>query len=271
MVRPSQFQISDLASYAHCGEKGHKLMALIFKMDESYDEQKTIMTLGGWLMEQSQWKTLETDWANCIGETNKSHRADQQIKRFHASEMNCYDGDFRKWDKPMSESFTANLISIIKARPCMFVVAAVNMHDMVSVFPDQAAIQLESAYGLCFKQAMISIGYVVRKHFARDTVGIVFESGNWNKHAIDVYNQMLADKKFKDRSLFISASAFANAKCVGLQAADLIAYESMRRILAASVRTDAKLRWALKQLLGNKQLGESAYIEKKALVALRGQ
>jgi len=51
----------------------------------------------------------------------------------------------------------------------------------------------------------------------------------------------------------------------------LIAYESMKRILALNIKTDAKLRWALRELLGNRHLGESAYIAKKALIALKGK
>ncbi len=245
-------------------------MALVFKLDESYDEHKTVMVLGGWIMEATQWKILENEWNACINTTNRGHGPDQEISRFHASEMNCYDNEFSKWDKTMSEAFTASLISIIKSRPTLFVVAAVNMHDLVSVFPDMAGVVMESAYGLCFRQIMLSLGHIVRKHFVRDSVGIVFESGNWNADGVAVYNQTIADPKFKDRSLFTSVSAISNKQCVGLQAADLIAYESMKRVLAHAVSNSNKLRWALKQLLGNKNLGESAYIDRNALVALRG-
>lgn len=243
-------------------------MALLFKFDDSYDNAKTLMLVGGWLMEESQWKRLESDWDACIEATNHAHRADQKITRFHASELNGFKGEFKNWDKQMSEAFTGNLITILKERPSLFVAAAVNMQDMVQVFPQFADTMLDSALGLCIKQIMLSLGKVVRKNFVRDKLEMIFESGPWKAHAIQAYGQMVADPKFKDRKLFTSLS-FVSSQAAGLQAADLIAYESMKRILSVNVKPDATLRWALKQLLGNKHLGESAYIARKALLALK--
>ncbi|MGP8270944.1 MAG: hypothetical protein ACLQLH_12800 [Terracidiphilus sp.] len=244
-------------------------MALIFKFDESYDNGKTVMLVGGWLMEESQWKRLENAWDTCIKATNQAHRPDQQIARFHATNLNGFKEEFNNWDKPMSEALTSKLVAILKERPSMFVAAAVNMQDMVQIFPLTAGTMLESALGLCVKQVMISLGHVVRKNFARDKLAMVLESGSMDDYANTAFKQMIADKKFKDKNLFSSLS-FMPSKVAGLQAADLIAYESMKRILSLNVKTDAKLRWALRQLLGNKHLGESAYIARKALLALRG-
>ncbi len=269
MLRRSQFEISDLIRIIHSGPKGHRLMALIFKFDESYDNGKTLMLVGGWLMEESQWKQLEGDWDACIKATNQRHRADQQISRFHATNVNGFKEEFKNWDKPMSEALTADLVAILKNRPSVFLAAAVNLKDMVNAFPDRADTMLESAFGLCVKQVMISLGHVVREKFVRDKLAMVFESGNWNAHATQAYDQMIADKKFKDRTLFSSLS-FMSSNAAGLQAADLIAYESMKRILSVNARTDAKLRWALLQLVSNNQLGESAYIARKTLLALKG-
>ncbi len=244
-------------------------MALIFKFDESYDNQKTLMVVGGWLMEQSQWQQLETDWAACINATNKAHRPDQKITRFHATELNGFKEQFKNWDKPMSVELTASLTEILKRRPSLFLASAVNMRDMVTVFPETANTMLESALGLCVKQVMISLGHVVKKNFAPDKLAMAYESGNMDNHANNAFKQIIADKKFKPRGLFTSLS-FVTGKPVGMQAADLIAYESMKRILSLNVRTDAKLRWVLRELLGNKHLGESAYIARKTLLALKG-
>jgi hypothetical protein len=117
---------------------------------------------------------------------------------------------------------------------------------------------------------MISLGQVVRKNFARDKLAMVLESGNMDDQANAAFKFMVSDKKFKARKLFNSLS-FVVGKPAGMQAADLIAYESMKRILALNIKTDAKLRWALRELLGNRHLGESAYIAKKALIALKGK
>jgi hypothetical protein len=193
-------------------------MALIFKFDESYDNAKSVMLVGGWLMEESQWKQLESDWDACINAINKAHRADQRITRFHATEVNGFKGEFKNWDKPMSETLTAKLVAILKERPSMFVVAATNMQDMVKVFPETAATALESALGLCVKQVMISLGQVVRKNFARDKLAMVLESGNMDDQANAAFKFMVSDKKFKARKLFNSLS-FVVGKPAGMQAA----------------------------------------------------
>ena len=269
MVRPCQFEISDLARIICTGPEGHRLMALIFKFDESYDNQETLMVVGGWLMEESQWKQLESDWADCIDATNKAHRADQKITHFHATELNGFKKEFKNWDKPMSEEFTAKLAAILKQRPSLFLASAVNMQEMVKVFPQTVDTKLESALGLCVKQVMVSLGHVAKKNFTPDKLAMVYESGNLDDHANAAFKQMITDRKFAPRKSFTSLS-FVTGKPAGLQAADLIAYESLKRILAVTVRTDAKLRWALRELLGAKHLGESAYIDRRALIALRG-
>jgi hypothetical protein len=87
-------------------------MALIFKIDESYDNEKSIMLVGGWIMEEKQWVGLEKDWQNCIDETNQANRPDQQISGFHATELNGFKDEFKNWDKPMSEAFTGKLVHL---------------------------------------------------------------------------------------------------------------------------------------------------------------
>jgi len=243
-------------------------MALIFKFDESYDNQKTLMTLGGWLMEESQWKILETEWKGCIDAANKDHGPDQQITRFHATELNGFKEEFKNWDKPMSEAFTASLVALLKNRPTLMVAASVDMQAMVKIYPATKNTMLGSAAGLCTKQVMLSLAEVVRKNFAQDKLGMVFESGNLDGDVNEAFKQMIADGKFKSRDRFDSIS-FIPKKPAGLQAADLIAYETLKRLLALRTRTDAKLRWALEQLLGNNHLGEVGYIGEETLKKLK--
>ncbi len=105
MCARSQFEISDIAKLIHSGKPGRKIMAVLkFQCDESYDPDW--MVVGGWIAEQSEWENLENDWDNCIDQQNSIHNGNQQITKFHATDLNGYREEFKNWDKGMSEAFT---------------------------------------------------------------------------------------------------------------------------------------------------------------------
>src|SRR5450631_926624 len=90
------------------------MAVLQFKFDESYDNR--VMSVGGWIGDELEWKRLESTWQRRIDFENSHNRDDQQITRFHASHMNCKDGEFENWDKDMCRKFSKKLIHLLSKR-----------------------------------------------------------------------------------------------------------------------------------------------------------
>jgi len=79
---------------------------LKFKFDESFDDK--IMAVGGWIANDLEWSRLEGAWQRCIDSENERSDPNQQITRFHATEMNCQSGEFANWDKKSASGYLAN-------------------------------------------------------------------------------------------------------------------------------------------------------------------
>jgi hypothetical protein len=169
----------------------------------------------------------------------------------------------------MSRSFTADLVKIINRRNLRLVAAGIDLDAIESEFPEYKDLKMESAYGLCVKQVLLSLGHVLREHCSGSEVAFVFESSQWDDHAISAYNQMVQDQRWQDRHLFQSVTALTWKDSVGLQAADLIAYEGFKAIHAKLVRNTDQLRWALQQFVNEKLVGEVTLLGKNTLKLLR--
>ncbi|HEY3770136.1 MAG TPA: DUF3800 domain-containing protein [Candidatus Angelobacter sp.] len=244
------------------------MSAFKFKFDESYDADW--MTIGGWVGEQSQWEQLESGWKQCIAEQNARHRPDQKIDGFHATLLNGYHDPFHNWNEMMSREFTAALVNIVLASKMMFIASAVDLRSFRRVNPEFADEAQKWCYGLAIRQGIINVSNVFQGYPSEHHVAIVFESGNWNAHAIESYDLQLRELHPVQAERFESITKKEKKDCIGLQAADLIAFETFKRIGLLEQKNNTYLRWALSQFLRKEALGESSLLGEEALITLRG-
>jgi hypothetical protein len=106
---------------------------LQFKVDESYDSQ--IMSVGGWIGDEVECKKLESTWQDRLDFENSHNRDDQQITRFHATEMNCKSGEFKNWDKDRLLRLSKKLIHMLAKRKMGAIAVACDMNAIREVFP----------------------------------------------------------------------------------------------------------------------------------------
>lgn len=182
--------------------------------------------------------------------------------------MNCYDGEFLNWDKKMSEEFSAELIKIIKRRNMGIVGVGVDMEALKEVFPGGPDDRRENAYALCIKQLMVSLGSILREQFPDDQVMIVQDHGDWDAQALSAYNHMLSDLRWGSRRFFHSFTTLGWKQSVGLQACDLIAFETFKRIQQRLTKNTDELRWAMKQFTGEMP-GDLKLMDIRGVKALR--
>lgn len=252
----------------HSGRSGHKIVAVIqFKFDESYDHQ--IMSVGGWIADEYEWKRLESRWQKRIDQENARSRPDQQITRFHATEMNCKGGEYTNWDKDKCLNFSKRLVTLLAERKMGSIAIGCDMDAIRKVFPkgDKEGL-IRRTYILCFKQLMVDVAHVMQKYFPGDTVLVIHDHGNWDDFLLKGYNLMVDEPDWASRDLFEGLLAKTGKTSVGLQAADMIAYESFKAVKAKTKSPETAMRGAVQEMLSQEIPIVARWINLKAAQAL---
>ncbi len=68
---------------------------------------------------------------------------------------------------------------------------------------------------------MTSLGKIAEKDSLGFNIGIVFETGNWDDHALRTYNGLVRDSTWKYHNLFESITPKTKLGALGLQAGRL--------------------------------------------------
>jgi hypothetical protein len=95
---------------------------------------------------------------------------------------------------------------------------------------------------------MNEIGHACEDRPDIDGVAIVHDHGPWDNAALIGYNQMIDDPNWKFRKQFFGITPLSWKQDVGLQSADLFAYESMRYLDDHKWEGDI-MRKALRELI----------------------
>lgn len=228
------------------------MAVLQFKFDESYDNQ--IMSVGGWIGDEMEWKRLESRWQKRIDHENSRSRSDQQITRFHATEINGKHGEYKNWDHDMTIQFCKKLIGLLSKRKIGALAVACDMNAIQEVFPNGDPDDIKRrTYTLCFKTLMLEISDVLRNYFPGDTVLLVHDSGNWNSETLAAYDRILGEDELQIRDLFEDLKPKTSNECVGLQAADLFAYETFKGVKQKTNNPEAAMRRGARAMV-NKQI-----------------
>ena len=243
------------------------MAVLSFKFDESYD--KRCMCVGGWVGEESEWRRLENQWQKRIDFQNARALPNQQIERFHATRLNGYSEEYANWNSGMSAMFCGKLVRMLIRRKMGFVCCGVDLDALDAVFPESAPVKMEDAYALCIKQTMVDIARIMRVYRPTDEVMLIHDHGSWNLQALKAYNSMVDDERWPARKYFHSISPLTWKQSVGLQAADLIAYEGFKVMRKRLIHNSSELRWALREFIAKEVPAAAKYMDKSSILELR--
>lgn len=245
------------------------MAVLQFKFDESYDHQ--IMVVGGWIATEVEWKRLEGSWQRYIDDENSRSEPEQQITRFHATEMNCKGGEFKHWDHRRCIRFSRKLINLLAKREMGAIATGCNMDGIQQIWPngEKKTVQRRT-YVLCMKQMMVDIAHIMEEFFPGDTVLLLHDHGSWDDAALEGYNLMIDEPGWKRGHVFegIVSKSGKDPSAIGLQAADMIAYEVFKGIKAKTISKDAEMRAVMKEFLNQDVPLTARWIDLKAAQAL---
>jgi len=223
---------------------------LTFKFDESYKDKRTLV-VAGWFADERQWKRLESRWQKAIAFENKSLPPEQQIKRYHAAQMNAGDGPFAGWDTPRKNRLTKKLLKILSNGRMTAAGVGIDLAAFDDIFPLRKPKDYGIAYIICMGTLLLSIADAAKEEPEDVRVGLVHDHGPWDKFALEGYKKWINDDSWDCRNRFLGITPRSWKDDVGLQAADLIAYESMRHIDNALWNPDSQMRHGLRNLLSS--------------------
>ncbi len=257
--------ICEIAHVVHPDGAGRRVMAILtFKFDESYKDNRSLM-VGGWIADDKQWKRVESRWQKAIALENKTLAPEHRIKRYHAAEMNAGDGPFKGWEKWRRNRFTDKLLRILSNGQMTAVGCGMDLRAFDELFPRRMPPDYGIAYIMCMGTIMHAIADAAKGYPPDFRIALVHDHGDWDAHALAGYNDWVDDHSWEDRHRFVRITPLTWREDVGLQAADLIAYETMRWLDNELWVGDDRMRYALRKLVSNDVHIYGVYHSKDAL------
>lgn len=207
-------------------------------LDESYSRESPpkVFGLTCTIADARDWLWIEWAWQNCLDEKNTELRRNgrREITRYHASKINNYAGDFEGWDDRERREFHEKLIRKVFARHLLgYEGCAINLEQLVELWPEAKHDPLEFAYAALTKFLMIGIGKGMNREIPDWRITLFHDRCSYDSTYLFAFNQLLSDPGFKYRNCFTTIAPVGWEQCVALQPADLIAYENMKEIYTA--------------------------------------
>jgi len=204
------------------------MAVLTLKFDESYKTRS--MVLGGWIGNDTRWKRREKLWQKAIAFENGTLPEGRKISRYHAAEMNANNGEYKGWENEQVRKlrFTKKLLNISGKSKMIPVAVGIDLIAFNEIFPHRDLPGVGNAYLLCMKALMQQLGTALAENQPDDQLAIVHDHGDWDVQALSGYNQMVDTAAWEHRHRFVSITPLNWRDDIGLQSADLFAYESMR-------------------------------------------
>jgi hypothetical protein len=183
--------------------------------------------------------------------------------------MNGFYDEFKNWTLPMRTKFGAKLMNIITRRKMGMVCCGIDLNALRQVFPDRDPKNHNRAYAICIQVIMVEIGHLMREWFPGDKVLLIHDRGNWDADALAAFNTMVGSGDWPSKDVFLSIAPMSREQSVGLQAADLIAFEAQRALQTKLIRNSEDMRWAMLQFEDKKVPRVMKYMDLATITKIR--
>jgi Protein of unknown function (DUF3800) len=199
-----------------------------FYCDESYDGnpgRPDTLTISGYFADQTTWEEVEKQWSNV--------NARYGVSRFHAAPLNHAKGEYLGWSKDKRVQYSAELLRILAAQGTRLVAYNCGMRADVyrRIISEEGQTKLGPPWFACFKSCIAMITSHMETLPLEDSLSVVVERGSgFDQFAVDFFDRLAANPKFIYRHRLNTCTAAKPNQSIGLQVADLMAYEYFRRL-----------------------------------------
>ncbi len=122
----------------------------------------------------------------------------------------------------------------------------IDLNAFDELFPTRKPKDYAVAYIICMGTLLLSIADEAKKE-GNVRIAVIHDHGPWDRHALEGYNQWIDDDSWGLKDRFVGITSLTWSDDVGLQAADLIAYESMRAIDNELWQRGTPMRYGLRK------------------------
>jgi len=243
-------------------------------IDESYDEH--IFVLSSLVAVGTEWRWISRDWLACSARWNEKLRSLGRplISRFHASELNSLDNEYKGWTREEQIGYISDLIRVLGRWEGIHSYGiALDIDDFKGVFPDHAALpkhdMLGNVYGFMTKFLVYTLAprFVAVDPTIR--ISLVHDRCEYDGVIADAFRKAIEDPAFKEANSYVSIAPGSSLEVIPLQPADLLSHENFKeakRLYKSGKRALRKRRTSLKALIKQGNIGGGlSYIPGEAL------
>jgi hypothetical protein len=252
-------------------------MIFQFYCDESYDGNpsgnRTIAKgdapfepasyiVGGFFADQATWNKIDVAWAN------KNQRVG--VERYHAAHLNGATYEFAGWSKNRRLQYSRSMLRALKRQKGKLhgISCGLYVDEYRRIINAEGQEKLGHPYLVCFKSVIAAIAKEMDRTFRpEDRFSVVLDQNKWGKDAVELFYWMKGHPGFRYASRLEDCESGDSAKCIGLQVADFVAYESFK-LMHGKRNGATEMRKALASMLDTTgflgyQFGEKTFLEMK--------
>jgi hypothetical protein len=230
-------------------------MLFRFYCDESYDGNSLrpdALTISGFFSDVATWAEIESQWNN----VNTRYSVDC----FHATALNHGKEEYEGWPKEKRVRYSAELLSVLTDQGKRLVAynCGIRSYAYRQIINNAGQRKLGSPWFVCFKSCIAMVARHMETLPIADSFSVIVEAGSgFDNMAMEFFEKLAKNPNFPYRHRLGACTAATPQKAVGLQVADLMAYEYFRRLH----RAGEEMRKPLEIIRGSNNYAEGFFGE----------
>jgi hypothetical protein len=196
-------------------------------IDESgIHEGSPAVAVAAYLAEPADWHEFSMAW--------QAKLSSKGIRYFHAADCAALRGEFEGWDVTTKNEFVAGLLPLIGKLRCAGVAVGIVLRDFEAAIAERPRYRdlLGTPYTACFHWVVQKIIGGLQHHGDLRNVALFHEINDHQHEALDDFQWIRLHRDYGHH--LVSLAFGTKEQFVPLQAADVLAYETFRRISNAS-------------------------------------
>lgn len=230
-------------------------MEFRFCCDESYDGNPTnpkTLTISGFFSDLLTWKEVEESWNHI--------NARYGVPRFHAAALNHGKEQYLGWPKELRIKYSSELLEVVENQKARLVAYNCGMRADAyrRIISPAGQSKLGPPWFACFKSCVAMIAAHMETLPVDYSLSVTVERGSgFDQMALRFFEQLAANAGFPHHRRLKSCEISTPSQMVGLQLADLMAYEYFRRLH----KQDSIMRAPLQRIRSSSNYAEGFFGE----------
>lgn len=249
-----------------CYRNRRYLLIFGFHCDISYDgnpegnakgkpHNPNTYVFAGFFSSVTTWNAVGNKWARI----NKSYR----VPRFHAAHLNSKTYEYDGWDDTEKIEYSSELLNAIhrEGKKMYGVTCGIFADEYKNIISEAGRRKMGSPYLACFNSCIARVARMMDEPgpgniLPEDKFAVLIDPDDGYLEAVESFYRIKEDPKFPHRARLATCAPVKMEECVAMQPADLIAYETFKRLHIRRKRS-AEIRYVLRALMKENVVNES--------------